>query len=81
MNLKAVYKTIMGDLYMRRRNRAVSGWYHEIGLETPKNISLKKQYAEWCETLNRCRHEWANKAGAGYRENPVEVCIKCGLEL
>jgi len=27
-----------------------------------------------------CRHEWANKAGAGYRENPVEVCVKCGVE-
>jgi hypothetical protein len=28
-----------------------------------------------------CEHDWANKAGAGYRENPVEVCVKCGEEL
>jgi len=27
-----------------------------------------------------CRHEWANKAGAGYRENPVKVCVKCEIE-
>jgi len=27
-----------------------------------------------------CRHEWANKAGAGYRENPVEICVKCEVE-
>jgi hypothetical protein len=29
----------------------------------------------------KCEHQWVNKAGAGYRENPVEVCIKCGEEL
>jgi hypothetical protein len=28
-----------------------------------------------------CEHDWANKAGSGYRENPVLVCIKCGEEL
>jgi hypothetical protein len=28
-----------------------------------------------------CEHDWANKAGAGYRENPVKVCVKCGEEL
>jgi hypothetical protein len=81
MNLMAVYKTIKGDLYMRRRNRAALSWYHEIGHEVPKIPSLRHQYMEWCETLNRCRHEWVNKAGAGYRENPVEVCVKCWLEL
>jgi hypothetical protein len=28
-----------------------------------------------------CEHDWVNKAGAGYRENPVEVCVKCGEQL
>lgn len=28
-----------------------------------------------------CEHDWVNKAGSGYRENPVAVCIKCGEEL
>lgn len=27
-----------------------------------------------------CDHLWVNKAGAGYRENPVEVCVKCEEE-
>ena len=81
MNLKAIYKTIKGDLYMRRMNRAARSWYHEIGLEAPKNISFRQQYEEWCETLSKCRHDWVNKAGIGYRENPVEVCVKCGIEL
>lgn len=27
-----------------------------------------------------CNHLWLNKAGAGYRENPIEVCTKCGEE-
>ena len=27
-----------------------------------------------------CDHLWLNKAGAGYRSNPVEVCAKCGEE-
>ena len=31
--------------------------------------------------VNECDHLWVNKAGAGYRENPVEVCVKCGEEL
>ena len=30
---------------------------------------------------SECDHLWLNKAGAGYRENPVEVCAKCGEEL
>jgi hypothetical protein len=30
---------------------------------------------------NECDHLLANKAGAGYRENPVEVCVKCEAEL
>lgn len=27
-----------------------------------------------------CDHLWVSKAGSGYRENPVEVCAKCGVE-
>jgi short-subunit dehydrogenase len=33
------------------------------------------------ETEVECDHVWVNKAGAGYRENPVEVCVKCEEEL
>jgi len=32
------------------------------------------------EARNDCDHLWVNKAGAGYRENPIEVCVKCGIE-
>ena len=32
------------------------------------------------EERNECDHLWLNKAGAGYRSNPVEVCAKCGEE-
>ena len=32
------------------------------------------------ETEVKCEHLWVNKAGAGYRENPIEVCVKCGVE-
>jgi hypothetical protein len=81
MKIKAVYMTIKGDLYMRRMNRAARSWYQEIGLTPPNNPSLRHQYEEWCETLNRCRHDWVNKAGVDFRENPIEVCIKCGLEV
>ena len=28
-----------------------------------------------------CEHDWVNKAGARYRENPVLVCPKCGEKL
>jgi hypothetical protein len=81
MNLKAIYKTIMGDWYLRRLARQSKHWMAPIGISMPRPPSLREQYADWCETLNRCRHEWVNKAGAGYRENPVEVCIKCGMEI
>jgi len=33
------------------------------------------------KTEVECDHLWVNKAGAGYRENPVEVCAKCGMEV
>ena len=36
---------------------------------------------EQAEIRNECDHFWVSKAGSGYRENPVEVCIKCGMEL
>lgn len=27
-----------------------------------------------------CDHQWVNKAGAGYRANPVETCINCYVD-
>jgi hypothetical protein len=33
------------------------------------------------KTEVECDHMWVSKAGAGYRENPVEICTKCGEKL
>ena len=27
-----------------------------------------------------CKHDWVNKAGAGYRATPVAICVKCHAE-
>lgn len=32
------------------------------------------------KVTRNCKHVWVSKAGAEYRENPVEVCTKCLLE-
>jgi hypothetical protein len=32
------------------------------------------------QARNDYDHLWVNKAGAGSRENPVEVCVKCEVE-
>jgi hypothetical protein len=46
-------------------------------------VGMTESVSNPAQTTNDriCEHDWVNKAGAGYRENPVEVCVKCGEEL
>lgn len=47
------------------------------GIEPISAISESESDGEVDKT---CNHLWLNKAGTGYRSNPVEVCAKCGEE-
>ena len=54
----------------------------ESGGEVDKSVLNVEPEPLTSEILSEvCDHLWLNKAGAGYRENPVEVCAKCGEEL
>ena len=53
----------------------------ESGGEVDKTLSNVTEEPLTSEILSEsCEHLWVHRAGAGYRENPVEVCAKCGAE-